>query len=135
MFTFSCIHIHHASLESFKCYDILIHSCLIFRHQHKPDNHEFGTSYPAPIHTFSKTRTMENDNASWFEHIEKAYHELQEKYLKSQKDISEMMEMMMTLNKGKRVTESSNPKKYLSCQKFQMKTHLNFLALHHLTYH
>ena len=41
--------------------------------------------------------------------MEKAHHELQEKHVKIQKDISQIMELLVTLTKGKRSVEAPNP--------------------------
>ena len=52
---------------------------------------------------------MVEDHAACFEHMEKTHHELQEKHAKTQEDISQIMEMLATLTKGKKNVEAPNP--------------------------
>ena len=53
---------------------------------------------------------MEEENNAKFERMERAYQELQEKYSKTQDDISRMMEMLTMLIRGKKIAGSSGPK-------------------------
>ena len=54
---------------------------------------------------------MEEENNTRFEHMKRAYQELQEKYSKTQDDISRMMEMLTVLIRGKEIAGSFGPKK------------------------
>ena len=53
---------------------------------------------------------MEEKGNARFERIERAYQELQEKYSKSQDDISRMMEILTVLVRRKEIAKSSGPK-------------------------
>ena len=52
---------------------------------------------------------MVEDQATHFEHMEKAHQELSKKHANTQKDISQIMELLATLTKGKKSVKAPNP--------------------------
>ena len=52
-------------------------------------------------YTRSKAKAMVEDQAVRLEHMERAHQKLQEKRAKACEDISQMMEILITLTKGK----------------------------------
>ena len=88
----------------------LIHACLIFLGiSHKKCNHESRATYSFFILHLFKNKNNGGRSSCHVEHMEKAHQVLQEKHVKTQEDISQIMEMLVTLTKGKKNVKAANP--------------------------
>ena len=100
---FSCVHILHAlAFHIIILHHLLICACLIFSTYHIK---RATTNPERPIlhryYTRSKAKAIAGDQAVRLERMKMAHQELQEKHAKACKDISQMMELLITLTKGK----------------------------------
>ena len=92
-------HTYSYLIRTIVYHDILIHPCFWHQHQHTITNPK-QPAFPR-YYTRARARAMEEENNAKFERMERAYQELQEKYSKTQNDISRMMEMLTVLIRGK----------------------------------